>query len=145
MVVFRVLLVGGLVLSAAACGGKPPAVPSPLSAEQVATRASCEALGQAYDRSMAPFAEALTGMVNDRTKGKDAQQALRDLATAVSDATGSSGDAQLRTDGKRTADSLSAKAADKAFFTEVRTAADAENVLGPRLKEWLSPVTRHCS
>lgn len=145
MRVFPVLLVGGLLLSVAACGGKPPAVAVPLSSEQVATKASCEALGQAYNQSMAPFAEALTGMVNDRTQTKQAQQALRDLATAVRSATDPSIDAGMRADGKRTADTLTAKAADPTLFADIKTRADVENVLGPALKDWLSPVTQHCT
>jgi hypothetical protein len=143
---FRILLIGAVALTVtAACGARPPATAAPLSAEQLATKSSCEALNQAYNNSMAPFAEALTGMLDDRTKGQAAQKALRDLATAVRTATDASGDTALRTDGKRTADSLTAKAADKTFFAGIKTRTDVDNVLGPDLKSWLSPVTRHCS
>lgn len=141
----RILLVGGLALTVAACGGRPPDAPAPLSADQLATKSSCEALNQAYNGSMAPFAEALTGMVDDRTKGPAAQKALRDLATAVRAATDASSDAAIRSDGKRAADSLTAKAADKTFFTSIKTRTDVDKALGSDLKSWLFPVTKHCS
>jgi hypothetical protein len=147
----RAVALGGILLTASvsACGatsdGRTPP-PATLSAEQAATKSSCEALGQAYNQKMAPFAEAVTGMVNGRPpNGKPAQQALHDLATAIRAATESSTDAQLRTDGKKTADLLTAKATDDAFFRRIRTPDDVRDMLGPTLKGWLAPVTTHCT
>src|SRR4051812_29081167 len=62
----RALLVGGVLLSAAAgCGtakSSPNAAPAPGASAadpaQAATRSACEALGQVYTQKMAPFAEA---------------------------------------------------------------------------------------
>jgi hypothetical protein len=157
----RTLLVGGsiggtlggsILLTAAtatACSGPgdvrtPP--PATISAEQAATRLSCEALGQAYNQKLAPFARAVTGMVNGRTpNGKPAQQALRDLASAIRTATGASADENLRANGKQTADALTAKATDDAFFRLIKTPDDVRDVLGPDLTQWLAPVTKYCS
>ena len=146
----RVLLAGGVLLTASVsgCGGGDVRTPPPatLSPEQAATKVSCEALGQVYNQKMAPFAQAVTGMVDGRAPdAKPAQQALRNLATAVRAATTASADTRLRADGKKTADALTAKATDDAFFRAIRTPDDVQDVLGTDLKAWLAPVTSHCT
>jgi cell pole-organizing protein PopZ len=153
-----VLMVGGALSTMAACGtaaGQTPggaqaasapggaALPSALAE----TKQSCEALGQAYTKNVGPFAEALSKMVAGPAAAtrKDAQQKLGALATAVRTATADSTDAQIKADGKQTADSLQKKASDATFFQGIKTTDDVNKVLGPTLKEWLSPVTHHCS
>lgn len=168
----RTLLVGSVLLTAA-CGtanappSAPPAAPAPgaqvagapaaagsapAAAAQPELKNTCEALGQVYDKNMAPLAEALTKMVAGRkgATGADAaqqqaQQALKSFATAVRGATQASADAQLRADGKRAADSLQSRSTDAAFFGKIRTPEDVNTLLGPTLKEWLSPIAHHCS
>jgi len=151
------LMVGGALSALAACGtasGQTPgsgaaaapggaALPSAL----VETKQSCEALGQAYTKNVGPFAESLSKMVAGPAAAtqKDAQQKLGALATAVRTATENSGDAQIKSDGKTTADNLAAKAKDAKFFAAIKTTDDVNKILGPTLKEWLSPVTHHCS
>src|SRR3954454_17202626 len=144
------LLVGGVLAGVTACGtamgGTPdatPAVTGPVV--EPATKATCEAVGAAYSKNIGPFAEALTRMVSDRTTVKTAQQKLDAFGASIRTATQASTDSQFRTDGKQTADKLHAKSADAAFFATVKTAEDVNTVLGPTLKEWLAPVTHHCS
>jgi hypothetical protein len=150
------LAVGGVLLSAAACGtsrddgdsAAPTAAPASGAAAQQgqsATKSACEALGAVYSKNMAPFAESVTKIVSDKSSPQAAQQSLKEFATAVRSATQQSTDAQLRADGKQTADRLQAKSADAAFFSKIKTSKDVNTVLGPNLKEWLSPVTHHCS
>jgi hypothetical protein len=159
----RTLLVGGVLFTIAACGTaaksgeQPAAAPggsaapaaAALSPEQAATKSTCEALGKAFDKSMAPFAEALTKFIAGKEGGnaspQQAQAALKSFATEVRTATESSPDAQIKADGKQTADRLQERSADKAFFAKIKTDKDVSTLLGPTLKEWLSPVTHHCS
>ncbi len=60
-------------------------------------------------------------------------------------ATKDSKDAQVWTDGEKAAGQLQARSTDKAFVTRLQTATDVNTVLGPTLKQWLSPVQSHCS
>jgi len=147
----RVVVAGGVAaFFAASCGSAPsseavtPAVP--VAAPE--TKATCEAVGAAYTKNIGPFAEALTRMVQATPTAAGraaAQQKLKALADSLRTATQASGDAQLRSDGKRTADQLQAKSSDAKFFGTIKTAQDVSTVLGPSLKQWLSPVNHHCS
>jgi hypothetical protein len=149
------LVVGGALSALAACGtaagqtpgGSPQTGSVTLSTALAETKQSCEALGDAYTKNVGPFAEALSKMVAGPAKDTQqaAQQKLGALATAVRTATATSTDTQIKTDGKQTADRLQAKAKDTAFFQSIKTTDDVNKVLGPSLKEWLSPVTHHCS
>jgi len=147
----RVVVAGGVAaLFAAGCGSAPnsgPVSPAvPVAAPE--TKVTCEAVGEAYTKNIGPFAVALTGMVQTTPTAAGraaAQQKLKALADSVRAATQSSGDAQLKADGKQAADQLRAKAADATFFGTIKTAQDVSTVLGPSLKQWLSPVNHHCS
>jgi len=156
----RAFIISGVLFSMAACGtatgptpggaagvvvASAPAAGAP--AAEATTRSACEALGQVYSKNMAPFAEALAKMVaaGDQAHPQPVQQSLKSFATAISAATQSSTDPQVRADGKQTADRLQAKAKDTGFFRTIKTTDDVNKVIGPTLKEWLSPVTRHCS
>ncbi|GAA0582420.1 hypothetical protein GCM10010172_79430 [Paractinoplanes ferrugineus] len=150
------LMVGGAFTVLTACGtangaspGSNQAAPgaTALPSGLAETKQSCEALGQAYTNNVGPFAEALSKMVAGPTKDTQAaaQSKLGSLATAVRAATATSTDAQIKSDGKSTADSLTAKSKDAKFFAGIKTTEDVNKVLGPSLKEWLSPVTHHCS
>jgi len=133
----------------ASCGSAPSSeavtAAGPTAAPE--TKATCEAVGEAYTKNIGPFAEALTKMQAAPTAAgrTAAQQKLKALADSLRTATQSSGDAQLKSDGKQAADQLQAKSADAKFFTTIKTAQDVSTVLGPSLKQWLSPVTHHCS
>lgn len=155
------LTVGGVLLTAACGTEKSPAASGPavtggsVAAAQPAlaeSKALCEALGQVYSENMGPFAETLSKMIADRNSpggGKNsseqAQQSLSAFATAIRRATQSSANPQVRADGKQTADRLQATSTDDKFFTKVQSAKDVNTVLGPTLKQWLAPVTHHCS
>ena len=153
------LVVGGLLLGAAACGaaGNPaPGAGTPavggavtLTPEQAATKASCEAIGEVYTKNMGTFATSLSKVPAAGTDGaaarEEAQQKLGAFGSAVLDATKGSSDAQLRADGKQAAGRLATKAKDAAFFAKIKTTDDVSTVLGPTMKEWLAPVTHHCS
>jgi len=153
----RTLLVSGVLLSAAACGtatgpsgtpnvaGAPTAASGPAAAAPGALASTCEQLGQAYSTNIAALAESLTTLVNDRKAVAGAEASLTAFAGAVADATKGSDDAQIKADGKKAADTMRAKAADKKFFAGIKTAADVERTMGPTLTEWMSPVTKHCS
>jgi hypothetical protein len=132
--------------------GAAPAATATTTGETAlaSTRALCEGLGQVYTKNMGSFAEALSKMVADGEKSRDAsrekaQQALTAFATAIRDTTASSTIGDARADGKRTADLMQAKAADDKFFDQVKTSKDLDRVLGPDLKKWLAPVDSHCS
>ena len=154
----RTLFVSGVLLSTAACGtatgtsgtpnvpGAPGGASAPAAAAAPGALAStCEALGQAYSTNIAAFAESLTTLVNDSKAVAGAEASLTAFAGAVADATKGSDDAQIKADGKKAADTMRAKAADKKFFAGIKTAADVERTMGPTLTEWMSPVTKHCS
>jgi len=154
----QAIIVSGTLLSAAACGtaaGPTPGVPagtaSAPAAAAPAAKTSCEALGQAYSKNMAPFAQALTDMVAARKKAGGDQgypqvkESLTAFATGIRTATADSTDPRLKTDGNQTADRLQERAADEATFRKIKTTKDVNTMLGPTLKEWLSPVERHCS
>jgi len=150
------VVAGGLLLAVGACGttgGPTPGVGTPraagpvsLSSEQAATKASCEAIGDVYTKNMGAFASSLSKVPDTGdTARKDAQQKLTDFGTAILGATKSSTDAQIRADGKQAAARLEATAKNTAFFARIRTTQDVSTVLGPTMKEWLAPVTHHCS
>ena len=146
-----VVVAGGVAaFFVASCGSAPSSEAVTPAAPAVApeTKATCEAVGAAYTQNIGPFAEALTRMVQTTptTAGRTAaQQKLKALADSLRGATQGSGDAQLRSDGQQAADQLQAKAADAKFFGTIKTTQDVDTVLGPSLKQWLSPVTHHCS
>ncbi|GGN64619.1 hypothetical protein GCM10010112_25050 [Actinoplanes lobatus] len=141
-----ILLAGGILLTATACGTAAdtaaPAGSAAVVAPGVAT--GCQALAKAYGANMAPFAKALTETVSDPKAASKAQQALASFATAVDDATKGSEDAQLRTDGKKAAEQLRTKSGDAKFFQAIKTPEDVNKTMGQNLTEWLSPVQRHC-
>jgi hypothetical protein len=143
------LLVGGVLLSAAACGTATDKTaapgPTPVASAPGAVGSTCEALGQAYTTNIATLAESLTTLVADRKTTAQAQQSLAAFATAVADATKASDDAQIRADGKQAADQMRAKSADKKFFAAIKTSEDVSKTMGATLTGWLSPITRHCS
>jgi hypothetical protein len=162
----QTLVISGVLLSAAACstatggptpGSAPvaPGAPGTAAATRTgapANKSSCEALSEVYNKNMAPFAEAVTRMVDARTRAEDDQdyerrvkQSLTTFATAITGAAKDSADPRLRADGKKTAEQLKAKAADTEFIGGIKTTEDANTVLGPTLKGWLSPVAQHCS
>ena len=162
----RALIVGGVLLSAAACGtatnpppgsagagiGSATAPPAAERSAEAAARTSCEALGRVYSRYMAPYAQALTELVAARNGDGDAKKgqqevrtSLKAFATAIRGATQDSTDPRLRTDGKQAADTLQAKADDAGAFTAIKTTEDVNTAVGATLKQWLSPVNQHCS
>jgi hypothetical protein len=137
----------GLVVCLAACGTDVAASPTASAPSvDVGVKNTCEAVGQAYATGMAPFAQAVTkaagGTAADRLA---AQGKLATFALLIDSATSGSTDAQLRADGKQAADQLKAKSADAKLFAGLKTQQDASTLLGPTLKEWLSPITHHCS
>jgi uncharacterized protein YceK len=148
------LAIGGVLLTAG-CGTSrsndnsaapnvAPASGAPAQAGS-ATKTTCEQLGVIYTQNMAPFAKSLTSIVSSKASPAEAQQALKSFAVAIRGTTSGSPDAQLRADGEQTATQLLTKAGDAAFFKKIKTSQDVNTVLGPNLKEWLSPVTHHCS
>ncbi|MCO8271743.1 hypothetical protein M1L60_14190 [Actinoplanes sp. TRM 88003] len=149
----RTAAVLGLVSAAAACGtamspgGAPVAsgAPAPVATAPAALRTTCEAVGQAYQKNMAPFAEALTKYVADRKTIATAQQSLASFATAVQEATAASEDADLKSAGKKAATQMHAKSTDAKFFEAIKTPKDVEKTLGTTLTGWLSPVSSRCS
>jgi len=162
----QALIISGVLLSAGACGtatnpapgepgvgiGSATAPPAAVRSAEASIRTSCEALGQVYGTNMAPLAEALTKLADARKQAGDdkafeqqVQQSLKAFAGAIRLATQNSLDPKLRTDGKKTADQLQAKAADAEVFSEVKTTEDVNKALGTTLREWLSPVDKHCS
>lgn len=163
----RAFIISGVLLSAGACGtatnpapgeagvgiGSAAATSGAAQAQAAdgSLKSSCEALGQVYSKHMAPLAEALTKLANERQGAGDAkaqrqvQQSLKSFATAIRDATKDSTDPQLKADGKQTADQMQAKAADAGVFSKVKSAQDVNAALGTTLKGWLSPVEQHCS
>jgi hypothetical protein len=145
--------VGGLLLGVAAgCGTAGGPTPgggtgaASLAPEQVATKTTCEAIGDVYGRNMGAFASSLSKVpAAGDTARQEARQKLTAFGSAVRDATKGSADAQLRADGKQAADRLQATAKNAAFFAKIKTTGDVSTVLGPTMKEWLAPVTHHCS
>ncbi|MEV6301877.1 hypothetical protein AB0M02_20865 [Actinoplanes sp. NPDC051861] len=144
-----VLIAGGLLLTASACGTAPQ---SPSAAAtgagptaEPAVAETCLALSQVYSSNMAPLAQALTDVATSPSATAQAQRTFDNFATAIQDATKASADAGLRADGKVAADQLRAKAKDAAFFKTIKSSADVDKALGSTLTEWLTPVQRHCS
>ncbi|MCM4084822.1 hypothetical protein [Paractinoplanes hotanensis] len=151
--VLRSIAVLGVLSAAAACGTvQSPSTatgtsgaPAPAPTAPAAIRSTCEALGQAYQKNMAPLAEALTAFVSDRTTIATAQQSLASFATAVQEATAASADPDLKSAGKKAATQMHAKSTDAKFFGAIKTSKDVEKTLGATLTGWLSPVTARCS
>ncbi|GGL00117.1 hypothetical protein [Mangrovihabitans endophyticus] len=150
----QALIVGGTLLVASACGladddQAAPAPPNSAPSVDAAIRDSCTTLGEVFNQRMAPFAQALSTMVDksgDTAQGRQkAKQALTAFATDVRRATRDSDNPELRADGARTADKLQAKADDPAFFRAITTSQDVSTVLGNDMTTWLSPVKQHCS
>jgi hypothetical protein len=145
------LLVGGVLLSATACGtatgttAPTPAISAPGGGVTAAVASTCEALGQAYEKNIAALAKSLTTLVADRKTVAEAQQSLAAFADAVTDATKASDDTELRADGKKAADAMRAKSEDTKFFAAIKTPEDVDKTMGPTLTQWMSPVNRHCS
>ncbi|WP_433291976.1 hypothetical protein ACQP2F_26795 [Actinoplanes sp. CA-030573] len=141
------------VLPLAACGTDrtgldgQPAVAGSLASVAADTKTACEAVGAAYTKNIGPFAEAVTKLTPAGTAAdrKAAQQRLGDFATSIRTATEKSADPRIVADGKATADALKAKASDPAVFAAIKTPQDASTLLGPTLKQWLSPINHHCS
>jgi hypothetical protein len=157
----RALIIGGVLLSAGACGtasnpapgggvgiGSATAPPAAERSAEVSTRSACEALGQVYSKHMAPYAQALTQLVEKdgaKPEQQTVQKSLTSFAAAILGATKDSPDPQLRSDGKKAADTLQAKAKDAGTFTAIKTNEDVNTAVGSTLKQWLSPVEQHCS
>ena len=157
----KVLIVGGVLLSAAACGtannpapgagvgvGSATAPPAAERSAEVSTRSACEALGKVYSEHMAPYAQALTQFVEKdgaQPERQTVQKSLTSFATAIREATKDNPDPQVRTDGEKTAKTLQAKAKDNGTFTAIKTNADVNTAMSTTLKQWLSPVEQHCS
>jgi hypothetical protein len=146
------IVAGGLLLGAAACGSTGGPTPGAgtaavtLAPEQLATKASCEAIGDVYTKNMGAFASSLSKVpASGDTARKEAQQKLTAFGSAVLGATKGSTDAEMRADGKRAAEQLQAAAKNAGFFAKIKTTDDVSAVLGPTMKEWLAPVTHHCS
>jgi hypothetical protein len=159
------LIVGGALLTATACGSANNATPNaapnpgqPVAASAVAappveatTKQQCEALGQVYSKNMGEFAESLTKMVDGRKTSaakatqEAAQKSLSSFATAVRASTETATDAAFVQIGRQTSEQLQAKSKDKAFFDKIQTTGDVNTLLGPTLKQWLSPLTSRCS
>ncbi len=158
----QALLVGGALLTATACGNvdnpAPYTAPNPGQATAVSvppveatTKQWCEALGQVYNQNMGPFAESLTKMVDGRRTGAGAtavaaaQKSLSTFAGAIRSATEGATEPALIQIGRQTSEQMQAKAKDKAFFDKIQTTQDVNTLLGPTLKEWLSPLTQQCT
>ncbi|AGZ41504.1 hypothetical protein [Actinoplanes friuliensis] len=155
----QALLISGVLFPAAACGtaaSTPSAsvseAPAVVTAADLSTRAACESLSQVYSRNLAPLAQSLNEMVAARTSAgadkeqeRKVKQSLTNFATALELATHDSNDTAVRTDGEKTADQLRARAGDAKFLRTIKTAEDAQKVMGPTLKEWLAPMAKHCS
>jgi hypothetical protein len=147
----RTLLVGGVLLSAAACGtatgttAATTTASAPAATVPPAVATTCEALGQAYGNNIPALAKALSTLVADPKTVAHAQESLATFADAVADATKASGDAQLRADGKQVADQMRAKSGDTKLFAAIKTTKDVDQTMGPTLTQWLSPIARHCS
>jgi hypothetical protein len=162
----QAIFLGGVLLSAAACGtatnpapgeagvgiGTASAPPAAQRSAEASTRSACEALGKVYSRHMAPFAQALTELADarktagdDKKNEQEVKQALTAFATAIGSATAESTDPELRTAGKQTAEKLKAKAADAKSFSAVKSTQDVNTTLGSTLKDWLSPLDQQCS
>lgn len=146
-----VVVAGVALMGVAACGilGDSPdssAGAASLTPEQAATKASCEAIGEVYTNNMGAFASSLSKVpTSGDVARKDARQKLGEFGTAVLGATKSSADTQLRTAGQEAAEHLQATAKDAKFFAKIKTTQDVSTVLGPTMKQWLAPVTNHCS
>jgi hypothetical protein len=143
------LVLATACFATAACSfapADPPRAGTVVSSADAATRTSCEAVGEVYNRNLAPFAEAVTKAAGGAEASRaEAQKSLKAFATALRGATATSDDARLRADGAQAADRLQAKAADKAYFSRIKTPQDVGTVLGSDLSSWLSPVKSHCS
>jgi hypothetical protein len=143
------VVVAGLIGGLAACGtgGDPAGAPS-LTPEQLATKNSCEAIGSVYTKNLGPFAEALSKMTasgDAAAARKNAQAKLSAFGAELQATTDGSQDAQMRADGRQAADQLRKTSADDAFFKKIKTTQDVSDVVGPMMKQWLAPVTHHCS
>nr|BFE70783.1 hypothetical protein GCM10020092_040840 [Actinoplanes digitatis] len=106
----QALVIGGVLLPAAACGiatgpttaapvGAPAATSAAAPAADGSIRSSCEALGQVYGKNLAPFAEALTDLVAARQKASsdkepraEVRRSLTEFASAIRAATSASTD-----------------------------------------------------
>jgi formiminotetrahydrofolate cyclodeaminase len=146
------LLTCGALLTASACGtapGSPGSNAAPGGGSAAATTsavgAACEALAKAYDKNMAPYAQALTTLTADPKAIAKAQQTLAAFATDVQEATKASTDSALQTAGKETAKLMQDKSADAKFFAAIKTPDDVSKAMGPTLTAWLAPVQSKCS
>jgi hypothetical protein len=157
----KVLIIGGVLLSAGACGtannpapgsgvgiGSATAPPAAERSAEASTKTACEALGQVYSKHMAPYAQALGQLVEKdgaTAERQTAQKSLISFASAIRGATKDNPDPKVVSDGEKTAKTLQAKAKDAGTFTAIKTNADVNTAMGTTLKEWLAPVEQHCS
>jgi hypothetical protein len=142
------LLVGGVLLTASACGTAPGSQGTNAAATAPSTPAAgaaCEALAKVYDKNMGPYAQALTTLAADPRTIAQAQQSLAAFATAVQDATKTSADTQLQAAGKQAAKQMHDRSTDDKFFATIKTTDDVTKAIGPTLTEWLSPLQQRCS
>jgi hypothetical protein len=155
------LVVGGVLLVAAACDSTPTTTPggppgpgqAAAQASMADTRAMCENIGKVYGTNVGALASALGKLIGSpgptgdgaKTAKAQAQQALGSFADAIRTATQESHDPQVRSDGQQAADQLRSKASDAKLFDGIKTSNDLNTLIGPTLKDWLAPVMKHCS
>jgi hypothetical protein len=163
---------GGVLLTGTACNtdratsatAAPPAAspsPSPLAEatgvvpdRSADTRAICGSLDKIFTDDLKAFHSQIGKMIAykeaklapEATKAQKAASAeLKKVGAKIEDLTAAALDPELREAGATSAAKFVKSAADKSFFSGIKTQKDYDRAIEDQLQEWFTPVTGYCA
>ncbi|MBB5869800.1 hypothetical protein F4553_003179 [Allocatelliglobosispora scoriae] len=157
-----VVVLGGALLTAAACGTSTDNNATPSASATAAASApvgrsakdACDAIDPEKDPNHKAFTDEYGKMIAARVLGDKAATtaaqasavtALRKLADGVRAVADDTADAEIKKSITEVSTKISASAADTAFFTGPKTIADMEKALTTAYLNWYTPIIAACS
>jgi hypothetical protein len=170
----RVLLavaLGGVLVAGTACdtdrstsaSAAPPApAPTPESAQatdaapdySADTRVICGRLQTIFNDDLEAFHAQMGKMIankeakltSEAAKAQAAARAeLKKVGAKIKKETAAAQDPQLRTAGATSAGKFAKSAADKSFFSKVKTQKDYDRLIEDQLQQWFTPAAGYCA
>lgn len=162
-----VVVLGGALVTAAACGTKAETTASPSVAATSAgpasaapapsgrsAKAACDAIDPEKDAEFKSFTDQYGKMITARVVGdpatakteqaKAAQQ-LKQTASGLRKVAAETADAEIKKNIVEVAAKMEASAADDAFFTTPKTIEAMESALTSAILSWYNPILASCS
>jgi hypothetical protein len=167
----RVLLavaLGGVLVAGTACdtdrstsASAAPAAPAPTPESTSAapdysanTRAVCGRLQTIFNDDLKAFHTQMGKMIankeakltSEAAKAQAAARAeLKKVGSKIKKETAAAQDPQLRAAGATSAGKFAKSAADKSFFSKVKTQKDYDRLIEDQLQQWFTPAAGYCA